>query len=474
MNNSNISGVSESDQHPQTLQRAVLWMVLLNAFTTPLMLSAANIALPAIADDLGLSANTLSWIPLAYLMASAMFVLMFGRLADNHGRKRIFLLGTAAVIASSLFAASAVGAGMLLAARFLQGVSAAMLYATQTALVISVYPPHQRGRIIGLLVAVIYIGLAAGPLLGGVVIDLFGWRAAFLLQVPLALIVLAIGIGSVRPEWRAEKTVPFDLPGAITYSTAILLLCLGVSRLPAPDSSLLLGASAAMILWFVKQARRSAAPLWDVRLFFSNRVFTFSCAASLIMYSATYANVVLLSLYLQYLKDLPATMAGLLIMVQPLSMAILSPIAGRLSDRIEPRLLASAGMLLTAVGLGMLATLSSGSPLSSIVLALLITGAGFSLFSSPNVSAIMGSVPQQHYSGASAAVATTRLLGQLNSMVLVTLVLTLILGGAALSPDNYPLLERSIRLSFTLAALICLPAIALSLARGRIHADIKP
>ena len=460
------AGTESTD--PQ-MRHWLLIMVLVSGFTMPLMLSASNVALPAIATDLQLDAVLLSWIPMIYLMASAMFIVIFGRVADNSGRKRIFLLGTTAVILSSTLAALSPNATILLFARFLQGVSAAMLYATQMALVSSVFPPAQRGRVIGLVVSSIYVGLAVGPLLGGFVIDTLGWRFAFLLQLPLAAVVLWIGLFRVRSEWCAPLTQAFDWPGAVLYASAILLLCLGVSRLPAPQSVVLLALSAATMFAFTRHARRSPHPIWDVRLFFSNRVFTFSCAASLIMYSATYANVVLLSLHLQYLKQMSATMAGLLILVQPLSMAVLSPFMGRLSDRIEPRVLASLGMAITTAGLLLLAALSGNGSNTALVMALLLTGAGFSLFSSPNANAIMGSVGREQAGSASGAVATTRLLGQLNSMVLVTMVLSLVVGATTITAENLPALESAISLSFLIAALLCLPGIALSLRRGRLH-----
>ncbi|MFB3090056.1 MAG: MFS transporter, partial [Gammaproteobacteria bacterium] len=180
-----------------SLQRAALVMVLLNAFTTPLMLSAANVALPAIAEDLKLDAVMLGWIPMAFLMASAMFVLVFGRIADMVGRKRIFLIGTVSVIVTSLLASLASNGSFLITARFLQGMSAAMLYATQIAIVTSVFPPKQRGHAIGLTVSTIYLGLTCGPLIGGLLIDLYGWRASFVFHIPLAIVVLLIGLFKV-------------------------------------------------------------------------------------------------------------------------------------------------------------------------------------------------------------------------------------------------------------------------------------
>ena len=176
------------------MQRITLTMILLSAFTTPLMLSAVNVALPSIANDLSMNAVLLSWIPMAYLMASAMFVLIFGRIADMIGRKKIFLIGTSSVIVTSLIAASVDSGITLITARFLQGVSAAMLYATQVAIISSVFPPAKRGYVIGLTVSAIYFGLTTGPLIGGYIVDLYGWRASFVVHIPLAIIALTIGV----------------------------------------------------------------------------------------------------------------------------------------------------------------------------------------------------------------------------------------------------------------------------------------
>jgi len=452
-----------------SLQKSVLVMVLLNALSVPIMLSSVNVALPHIAADLELSALTTSWIPTAFLMASAMFILVFGRLADMFGRKKVFLMGCVSVVFASLLAAASTGAISLLSARFLQGVGAAMLYATQMAIISSVFPVATRGRVIGLVIAFIYIGLATGPLLGGIVVDQFGWRINFLLQIPLAVLVYFIGVYKVEGDWAADERGSFDFTGALIYCSAILIVCIGVSFLPSLTSTILIAAGLIGIGIFFHQAKANEHPLMDVNLFFTNKTFTFSCLASFIMYTATFMNVVLLSLYLQYLKGLSPTTAGLLMMVQPLTMAIFSPLMGRLSDNTEPRILASAGMSITAFGLVLLAMLNSESQTTSIVLALVVTGLGFSLFSSPNVNAIMGSVSRKYLGAAAAAVSTTRILGQLSSMVLVTLVMALNFGAAQIEPSSYFELEKTISFSFFLAAAICLPGLVLSAVRGTIH-----
>jgi EmrB/QacA subfamily drug resistance transporter len=461
--------MTDTPGHQTSLQRTALAMVLLNCFTTPLMLSAANVALPAIARDLRLNAVMLSWVPMAYLMASAMFVLIFGRLADMYGRKRIFMYGTAAVILTSLMAALAVDGASLLVARFLQGVSSAMLYATQMAIVSSVFPPARRGHAIGLAVSTIYLGLTAGPLIGGYLIDIAGWRASFMFHIPLAIIVLVMGLWKVPGEWSAEEKGIFDTQGAVIYSLSIVALCLGVSSLPHVASYYLIFMGVAGLSLFFRTERRTVHPIFDVKLFYTNRVFTLSCLAALIIYTATFANIVLISLYLQYLKGMQAGAAGLVMMIQPLTMAILSPFAGRLSDRVEPRILASAGMAVTATGLIMLSLMNGVASLHYLIGALVITGIGFSLFSSPNTNAIMGAVEKRYYGSASGSLATMRVLGQMTSMVLVTLIFALVIGQVEIQPGNYADLSRAIHLCFAIAAGLCVPGIMFSLARGRMH-----
>jgi len=452
-----------------TLQRAALVMVLLNAFTTPLMLSATNVALPTIAEDLNLDAVILGWIPMAFLMASAMFVLVFGRIADMVGRKRVFLIGTVCVIVTSLLAATASNGSFLITARFLQGMSAAMLYATQIAIVTSVFPPKQRGHAIGLTVSTIYLGLTCGPLIGGLLTDLYGWRASFVFHIPLAIVVLLIGLFKVPGDWSADEQGVFDVKGAALYALSIVLLCLGVSTLPNLVGLLLLIFGLSGIWAFIYLAKRTVHPIFDITLFGMNRVFAFSCFASFIIYAAIFANIVLISLYLQYLKGMSATIAGAIMMIQPLTMAVFSPFVGRLSDKIEPRVIASIGMAITAFGLLMLALLNVASSISYLISALVVTGFGFSLFSSPNANAIMSAVEQPYYGSATGSLATMRILGQMTSMALVTLVFAMVIGQVKIEPSVFQSLQQAISFCFFISASLCIPGFIFSLVRGRMH-----
>ena len=450
-------------------QRAAMAMVLLNGFSMPMMLSAVNVALPSIVDDLAMDAVMLSWVPMAFLMASAALVLTFGRLADMFGRKRLYLIGTTALIGTSILAAGATSGTMLIVFRLLQGVSAAMIYGTHIAIVSSVYPPAERGRMIGLTVAVIYVGLTCGPLIGGWLIGYFGWRAAFLVHVPMCVAALIVGVWLVKAEWRAAQPGRFDIVGALLYTVAIVTFMVGISGLFGGNSVFAMGLGAFGFWLFFRHQHGRRDPLFDVSLFYTNRVFTMSCAASVIMYTATFANIVVISLYLQYLQGMTPGAAGMVLMSQPLVMAIVSPYAGRLSDRIEPRIIATSGMGFTAVGLALLASITASTPIALIVAYLMTTGLGFSLFSSPNANAIMGSVASNQYGIAGSSVATMRVIGQLASMGIVAMAFAVTLGPVQITPEVYPQLGHALRLSFCIAAGLCLAGIYLSLVRGRMH-----
>jgi EmrB/QacA subfamily drug resistance transporter len=455
-------------------QRTALVMLVASAFAMPLMLSAVNVALPAMARELKMNAILLSWVPLAFLTTSAATVLSFGRLADMLGRKRIFTLGTMGLLLTSILLAMAPTTEILLGLRVLQALSAAMLYATQVAMLSSIYPPEKRGAAIGMLVSSVYFGLTCGPVVGGWLVEHVSWRATFVAHAPLTILVLVVGLPRVTGEWKAEHPGSFDWTGALLFAGAIISLMWGGSSLPHPGGIALMGLGALGLVVFFRHQHQKTDPLFDVTLFYANRVFTLSSIAALLMYATTYSTLVLMSLYLQYLKGLPPTQAGIVMLAQPLVSAVMSPLAGRLSDRIEPRVIASIGMVLTGIGLAMLSRLEASTPLSYVVICLSVTGFGFSLFSSPNSNAIMGAVEKRHYGVAGSAVATMRILGQLGSMGLVAIAFALMIGPVAIEPSTYPQLARAIDLSFVIAACLCVPGLLCSLARGTLRPTGAP
>ena len=448
----------------------VLLVVWLSAFGMPIMLSAANVAIPVVADQFGLSATQITWIPMSYLMASVMFVLFFGKLADTLGRKKIFLTGLLVLSFSSIFVALANSGSVLLLGRFLQGFGAAMLYATQTAMVSSVYPAKERGKAIGITLSAVYLGLALGPTLGGIVMEYLNWRLNFVLHFPLTLIIILL-IHQVPNDSKNKllQEFKFDKVGSALYAASIVLLCFGVSSLPDSISLVLLSLFLITVVLFVNHSLKHPFPIWDLRIFRNNTMLTKSCLASFMMYSATYSNVVILSLYLQDLKQLSASQAGLIISLQPATMAILSSISGRLSDIIEPRILATLGMIISGCSLYTLSFLASTELSVYFMIVLVLVGVGFSLFSSPNTNAIMSSVAKENFGLAAATAATTRNLGQLSSIFLISFSMSFIVGDQLITREIFPSLLEAIELSFLIAGSLCLLGAFLSATRGRMH-----
>ncbi len=415
---------------PAPSRRPVLIVTTLASFLTPFMGSSVTVALPAIGRELGLGPLGLSWIATSYLLAAAILLVPFGKLADARGRTRIFVGGMVVYTAASLGCTLSPSAALLMASRVAQGAGGAMVFGTSVAILTAAFPPEQRGRVLGINVAAVYLGLSLGPFLGGILTEQLGWRSVFAGNVLAGVVTSLVAAWKLPRDARPPASARFDWPGAAFYSAALAAIISGLSRLPGPSGALLLGAGLVAGLAFVRRERVAEDPLLDLRLFSGNRVFAFSNLAALINYASTYAVAFLLSLYLQDLRGLGAQAAGGLLVVQPIVQAAVSPFAGRLSDRVAPRLLASSGMGIIAAGLAALAFLGQHVAFSWIGAALAALGVGFGLFSSPNTSAVMGSVARPQYGVASATLATVRMSGQALSMGIAMLVFALAGSGA--------------------------------------------
>ena len=452
-----------------TVKRAALLIAVLASFLTPFMVSSINIAIPAISRDFSMSAVAMSWVATAYLLSTAVFLLPFGRLADIHGRKKMFTLGIGIYTLAALLLVFSPSAAVLIALRAMQGFGSAMIFGTGMAIVISVYPASERGRVLGINVAAVYIGLSLGPFLGGFLTQQFGWRSIFLANVPVGLLVIYFVATRLKGEWAEARGERFDLSGSVIYGLALVLLMYGLSLLPTLRGGGLILAGLIGIGVFALWERSTASPLLNMDLFLHNATFGFSNLAALINYSATFAVTFLLSLYLQYIKGFTPQHAGLILVAQPIVMAAFSPLAGRLSDRIEPRIVASLGMGLAAAGLFLFTFLSPATPVGSIVGCLMLIGFGFALFSSPNTNAVMSSIDRRFYGVGSATLGTMRLTGQMLSMGIATVIFAHHIGSARITPEYYPQFLAALRTAFTLFAALCFGGIFASLARGKVR-----
>ena len=446
---------------------AILLIATLATFLTPFMGTSLIIALPTIGNDLAVNAILLSWITTGFFLASAMFAVPFGRIADIYGMKKIFSYGIIILTISTFLAAIAPTAEFLVLTRVFQGVSSAMIFVTALAIITSVFPPKERGKAIGINMMASYTGLVLGPLLGGFLTQYLGWRSVFYFIVPLCLVVIILVFWKMKVEWAASKDEKLDYWGTLLYIFMLSLVLIGFSTITETFGIVMVILGIIGFAGFVKWELRVEHPVLDIRLFFENRRFAFSNLATLITYIATFVVSFLLSLYLQYIKGLEPEVAGLFVVVQTFFMVIMSPFAGKLSDRFDPGKLASLGMAIITVGLLIFTFITKHTSLHVIILGLAVIGIGIGIFSAPNTHAIMGSVKKKYFGVASATLSTMRLLGQTFGMGLILVIFAVYIGAVQFTPQNYPDLLRSIQLTFIVSLILSIIAIFASLARNK-------
>ncbi|MCX6300895.1 MAG: MFS transporter [Bacteroidia bacterium] len=451
----------------KTLKRSVLLVTAFAAFLTPFLGSAINLALPAIAKDFNTTAIELGWIASSFILSAAMFLLPFGRLADIVGRKKIFTYGISLFSLSSFLIIFSWNIGSLIIFRIIQGIAGAMIFGTSLAILTSVFGPGERGKAMGINITAVYTGLSGGPVIGGLLTQHFGWRSIFVFLVPFGIASLYLIIKKIQIEWVEAKGEKFDWKGSVIYGISMASFMYGFSKLPSAQGWIFLGSALILGLIFLFFEKGISNPVFDIRLILYNRVFAFSGIAALIHYSATSATGFFISLYLQYIKGMDARTAGFVMISQPVMMALLSPLAGKLSDKYNPGIIASYGMGLTATGLIMLCFVNETSPIYLIIGLLIIMGVGFGLFSSPNSNAIMSSVEKKYLGVASGVVGTMRMAGQMLSMGIAMMLLAVYLGKEAITPATYPGLISGMRTGFIIFSLLCILGIFASLARNR-------
>ncbi len=464
----NVYPVLRTVEITRATQRAALIVATLSSFLGPFMGSSVNVALPSIGAEFGMGAVLLGWVNTAYLLAAAAFLIPFGRLGDIYGRKRIYMWGVLVFTGSSVLLAAASSGMMIILCRVLQGFGSSMIFATGMPILISVFPLGKRGKALGITVAAVYLGLSTGPFFGGLITQHLGWRYIFWLNLPLGLTLLVVIFFILKGDWAEARGSRFDVTGSLILAAALLCSMYGLSSLPAFYAIVMIISGLLGIIGFVAYELRTPNPVIDIKLFRYNTVFAFSSLAALINYAATFAVGFLLSLYLQRLRGFSPQDAGLVLIAQPIVQSLLSPLAGWLSDRVEPRTVASAGMSVTLFGLVLLTFLSAGTAITHVIGCLIVLGIGFALFSSPNTNAIMSSVERRFFGVAGAMVSSMRQIGMLVSMGIVMMILALLLGDSEIGTENQEAFIRSMRIAMPVFAAMCFGGIFASLARGKL------
>ncbi len=448
--------------------KSILIIICMASSLVPFMSSALNLALPYINEDLSLSAIVSAWIPTSYMLSTAIFQIPCARIADMFGRRRIFILGVFIFMIFSILSGFAMSGVTLIIYRFFAGIGSAMMFGTSMAILTSIVPPEKRGWALGINTATVYFSLASGPFLGGLLTQYFNWHSIFLISAFVSLCVLIGAVTLIKEEWKDDVKGKFDNLGSVLYALGLSSFIYGFSTLPHIRGFILIGAGILILMYFSYYEKKQEQPVFNIRIFLENRVFKLSSLSALINYSATFAISFMLSLYLQYIRDLSPRDAGLILITQSITQATVSLRSGRLSDKMSPTILATSGMAIILIGLICLCFITETTNLYFIIGILVLLGFGFGTFSSPNVNIIMSSVDKKHYSLASATTGTMRLTGQAISMGIAMMAISLTVGNVQISPAVHPQLISSMRITFIICSVLCLLGIyASSVREGR-------
>ena len=464
--------------------------VAIGMFINVMDQSGINIALPEIADDFGADIPTVQWISLGYSLATSAMLMPMGRLSDMIGRKRIYLIGFSVFVALAIVGGTSQSLGILVAAKIVQGMGSAGVQANSMAFITEIFPDNERGKAMGLYMAIIGIGAISGPIVGGLLVSELGWRSIFFAGIPVSLIAMtsaALVLKNRTPQQAGQRRdSSFDWVGAALSAGALVTFLLamtnawklGWTSVPIVAA---FGSSILLLAGFIFWEMRTPEPMLDLALF-RNRVFSYAIGARFTSFLGGSAVFFLMPFYLIQGLEYEARQAALILVPGALGMAILGPLAGRLSDRFGTRWPAAAGMASSATAMFVLSSLDINSPAWHVIIGMVLSGIGMGSFSSPNTSAIMGSLPREKYGVVSGFVNLTRTSANVSGVALSTTLVTITMASYGFEPNLSALAEgggAEIRTAFVMglsralkvSGVLMVLALALTLVRGDVQAS---
>ena len=436
----------------------ILLICTVLSFFTVFAVNAVMVVIPSIASEFHMSNIVQNWITIIFLLVVAVMSVPAGQISGKYGLKKVTILSIILFIIISIVNVLITSAEVFLACRFILGISLSFINVTSMAMIVSAFKPEERGKALGINITGVYVGLSLSPVLGGILNYHLGWRSVVLFGVPFLFVILALLLTKIDEEWITFADIPLDIKGSFSYGIGMVLFMYGFTILNTPLGVLLTILGIIILIIFGLIELRQPHPVFDIR-FFKNRKFLSSNFASLCAYLATFAVTTILNYHLQYIKGFDSQSAGMVLLVAPLCQVVLAPIAGRLSDKYVPQIVAAIGMALGTISLFLFSFLSAETPIEFLIMSMIIYGVGFGLFSPPNTNVIMSSVPPKDTSVASAAVSTMRTVGQAMSMGILTLIFAFVMGDVPIVEQYYPLLISSCQITCLICVVLCIASV---------------
>ncbi len=440
----------------------VIFVSFITSFFAVFLSNGIIIGVPAIASDFAMNNVIQNWVPTIFFLVVAVFTVPAGQISGKYGVKKSLLAGILVFLTGSIGACLAFSTESFLIFRIIQGAGVAFLNVSAMAMVVSAVKPQNRGKALGFTVTGVYLATSLSPVICGFLVHNLGWRSMFYFVIPFLVLCIVLMIFKIPQEWKTYEHDKIDKIGSVLYGIGILLFIYGFTTLITTNGKILTVLGIALLVIFGIYELKQKSPVFNMNLF-KNKKFTSSNIAALCSYLAIMVVTTILNYHFQYVRGWNAQLSGMILIITPIIMAIMAPNAGKLSDKIHPQKLAALGIGIAAVALIILTFLNGDTPLYIVILAMILQGIGMGLFSSPNMNAIMSSVPPKDAPTASASQATMRTIGQTMSLGLLTLVFAWIMGNLELSPQYASMIVQSSQIICGICAFACILAIFASL-----------
>ena len=444
------------------LETYVVVVSFITSFFAVFLSNGIIIGVPAIAQDFAMNNVIQNWVPTILFLVVAVFTVPAGQISGKFGVKKSLLAGVLVFLIGSVGACLSFSTESFLLFRIVQGAGMAFLNVSAMAMVVHAVKPQNRGKALGFTVTGVYLATSLSPVICGFLVHNFGWRSIFYFVIPFLVLCILLLTFKITDEWKTYEKDKIDKVGSIIYGLSILTFIYGFTTLTTTTGLILTILGLLLLIGFGAFELRQKSPVFNVNLF-KNKKFTSSNIAALCSYIAIMVVTTILNYHFQYVRGWNAQMAGLILIITPIIMALMAPNAGKLSDRIHPQKLAAIGMGIATITLVILIFLDANTPLYLIVIAMILQGIGMGMFTTPNTNAIMSSVPPNETPNASAAQSAMRTIGQTMSLGLLTLIFAWIMGNLKLSSEYSALIVQSSQLISIICTVICIVAIFASL-----------
>lgn len=440
----------------------VIFVSFITSFFAVFLSNGIIIGVPAIAQDFAMNNVVQNWVPTIFFLVVAVFTVPAGQISGKFGVKKSLLAGITVFLLGSIGACLAFSTESFLAFRIIQGIGVAFLNVSAMAMVVHAVKPQNRGKALGFTVTGVYLATSLSPVICGFLVHNLGWRSMFYFVIPFLILCIILLILKIPQEWKTYQHDTIDKVGSIVYAIGILLFIYGFTTLITTNGKILTVTGIILLVIFGAYELRQKSPVFNMNLF-RNKKFTSSNVAALCSYLAIMVVTTILNYHFQYVRGWDAQMSGMILIITPIIMAIMAPNAGKLSDKIHPQKLAAIGMAIAIIALGILTFLNGDTPIYFVIIAMILQGIGMGLFSSPNMNAIMSSVPPKDAPTASASQATMRTIGQTMSLGILTLIFAWVMGNLELTPQYATLIVQSSQIICGICTAACILAIFASL-----------